>query len=130
MKTKLLLIMSICILSVGTFFFTKEWDTDIYMESTPSPPDDKIDLKVIIDDIIVFNDTLQKNQLSFPTHVTHSMCMGFHTISISSVKANFQKKERLFLFFNQYISFIYFGISKEGQPIFDIAKGTNPFRIM
>lgn len=100
------------------------------MESTPSSPNDTIDLKITIDNTVIFDDTLHRNPYSFPTHIEYPMRIGFHTISVSSEKVNFYGEEKVFLFFNQYIYIMYLGVLNDSKPIFNLSTGYNPFQIM
>lgn len=128
MKKKLFIITSICILITVIFLLSIRWNLDIYMESTPPPPRDKIDLKVSIDNEIIFDDTLKRNPFSYPTHIEYPMRIGFHTISLSSEKANIQINKNIFIFFNHHLAIYYFGCDTiDTKPIVHIMKGSGGF---
>ncbi|MBK5723156.1 hypothetical protein JGH11_20020 [Dysgonomonas sp. Marseille-P4677] len=98
------------------------------MESTSPIPRDKIDLKVSIDNEIIFDDTLKRNPFSYPTHIEYPMRIGFHNISLSSEKANIQIKKDAFIFFNHHLAIYYFGYDTISfEPIVHIIKGTGGF---
>lgn len=98
------------------------------MESTPPPPYDKIDLKVSIDNEIIFDDTLKRNPFSFPIHIEYPIRIGFHTISLSSEKVNMQIKKDVFIFLNHHLAIYYFGYDTTNiQPIVHIIKGRGGF---
>lgn len=97
------------------------------MESTSPPPYDKIDLKISIDNEIIFNDTLRRNPFSFPTHIECPMHIGFHTISVSSEKFNMHIEKDIFIFFNHHIA-MYYGLDTTNiKPYLDIIKGSGGF---
>lgn len=106
-KKKYIIALTFCLIIL--FLLLRKWNVDIYMESVAERPHDKIDLKVMINDNIAFNDTLQKNPFSFPTHIVHPMRIGFHTISVSSKMGNFQQSQEIFVFFNYHIALYYGG---------------------
>lgn len=113
---------------MGTFLLSVKWNVDIYLESTPPPPRDKIDLKLSIDNEIVFNDTLCRNPFSFPTHFKYPMRTGFHTISLSSNKANIQIEKEVFIFFYHHLAIYYLGYDTTTfEPIVHVIKGAGAF---
>ncbi|MDU1893070.1 MAG: hypothetical protein E6767_20530 [Dysgonomonas sp.] len=128
MKKKIFITILICLSISVIFFLSVEWNVDIYMESTPPRPHDKIDLKISIDNEIIFNDTLQRNPFSYPTHIEYPMRIGFHTISLSSEKANIQIKKDIFIFVNHHLAIYYFGFDTISmEPIVHIIKGNGDF---
>lgn len=119
MKKKVFIAISMCVLLTVVFLLSNKWNTPIYMGAVPLSPKDKIDLKISIDDEIIFNDTLHSfNFIRYPMRV------GYHTISISSKKVDYQRNDRIFIFFHQYIFLEYSGISaSENVPVFKLGKG-------
>lgn len=102
MKKIIFIILSVLLVIV--FLFSIKIDTDIYIDLSPLSFDEKIDMQIVIDDEIVFNDTLKNNFLDHPTRIIHPMRMGFHTILVYSQKASIHKSEKFFLLFNQYLA--------------------------
>lgn len=128
MREKVFITILICIPIVLLLLLSVKWNTNIYMESTAKPPHDKIDLKLSIDSEIVFDDTLQKNPFSYPTHIQHPLRIGFHTISVSSKKVNLQKEENFFIFLNQHIALYYYGFDTTNiKPVIYIIKRNGAF---
>lgn len=127
MKKKLYIILLIISLSLISFVTLVKWDIDIYMESNPLPPKDKIDLNIIIDDQIVFNDTLKKKLGGYPTHITHPIRIGYHTISVFSKQANIQYEKKVFLCFNNFLLLYYSFDEKNDCPAFFIDRGKGRF---
>lgn len=127
MKKIIYITISICILLTVISLLSIKWDLDIFMESTTPPPHDKVDLKLSIDNEIVFNDTLQRNPFSFPTHIKYPVRVGFHTISLSSKKANLQIEKEFFIFFNHHIAMYYGYDTTNRESGIDIVKGTGEF---
>lgn len=127
MKKKFYVILFICFILFAMFFMLNKWNINIYMESLQSPPGDKIDLKIVIDDKVVFNDTLQQNLGGYPTHIVHPMRIGYHTISISSEQANFQESKKVFLFFYNYILLYYSFDEISNKPALYLSKGKGEF---
>lgn len=127
MKKKIYITISICVLITIIFLLSVKWNMNIFMESTSPPPYDKIDLKVSFDNKIIFDDTLQRNPFSFPTHIECPMRIGFHTISLSSKKVNMQVKKDVFIFFNHHIA-VYYGFDTTNiEPVVHIIKGSGRF---
>ena len=104
-----------------------KWNFDIYMESTRLPPKDRVDIKVIIDNQVIFEDTLQQNLAGFPTHNTHPMRIGYHTVSISSEQENICLEKKMFLFFNNYLLLYYSFDERNNKPSFFLDKGKGHF---
>lgn len=127
MKNKFYIVVLICfLLSMGFILFNK-WNIDIYMESTIPFPKDKIDLKMIIDNQIVFNDTLKQNLGGYPTHIASPLRIGYHTISVSSNQANIHKCEKFFLLFNNYILLYYVSDERNNNSTFILKKESGRF---
>ncbi|MDU1893068.1 MAG: hypothetical protein E6767_20520 [Dysgonomonas sp.] len=127
-RTRIFIILFTCIIVFVVLLFSKKWNADIYMESTPPIPYDKIDLKVLIDDTTIFDDTLERNPYNFPTHIVYPMRIGFHNISVSSKKVDFHKTERIFWLCNQHYAIYYLGISKPtNEPAFFMIKRSGFF---
>lgn len=127
MKNKYIIILCVCIVLSIAFAVLNKRNVNIYMESMLSPPNDKIDLKLIIDDEIVFNDTLQRNLALYPTHITHSMRIGHHTISISSNQMNIHEEKEVFLLSNDYLLLYYSFDERNNKPTFYLRKGRGDF---
>jgi len=117
MKKKIIILLISILTILVVILLSKKWETDIIMESIPQPPNDKIDLQIMIDNEIVFNDTLSKNPFDYPTHIEHPMRIGFHTISMYSKIANLQKSEKFFLLFNQHLALYYGNDSINNNPV-------------
>ncbi len=101
---KKIIFIAFFVLLIIVVLFSVKRDTDIYIDLSPFSFDEKIDMQIVIDDEVIFNDTLKNNFLDHPTLIIHPMRMGFHTISVCSQKTNIHKSESFFLLFNQYLA--------------------------
>lgn len=62
----------------------------------------RIDLQLKIDGELILDDSLHSSRY-IPTPLTLKMRYGFHTVSVTSRRANINQENRIFLLPNQYI---------------------------
>lgn len=108
--------------------FSIKWETNIYLNLLNYSQYEKIDMKVEIDDQLIFNDTVHYHNF-IPSKIKYPLRIGFHKIFISSDKAGIDREKYIFLFFNQYIIIQFKGIEDQiaDKPSFGIDVLWNPY---
>ncbi len=90
-----------------------------------SNPSNSIDLKVLIDETPLLNDSIEYNPLKY-TIIKKGFGSFFHKISVSSSLANISLEKKILLVFNQHIIIEYFP-GEKGKGFIDIRNQIKPF---
>jgi hypothetical protein len=96
-------IIVIIVVSIFSFFYFAKFRTNIYVGNTHCPrKDGGIDIQLKINNEIVLDDSLYYNPWEYKNIGVKLNC-GIHKVEVTSIKANIHQKEKIFLFFGQFI---------------------------
>jgi hypothetical protein len=129
MNKKLLITAASLVILLTLFFLIRKNNVNIYVgNSTSSKFDTGIDIQIKIDDKFVLADTLYYHPFGY-INFKEKLRFGYHTISVSSKKANVNEKKGIFLLFNQFIIVEFYPreYEGEGKSTFRIESLFNPF---